>query len=97
MISHSGVSGSLTGLDTVGFVFPIRPDFDTVGARVVGGVVTGTTGTGGEGPFAVDLRRARFAHELPGGGFVNLGLGMAWVEASIPKRVDLRWNERSPR
>jgi hypothetical protein len=36
----------------------------------------------------VVIDRARWAHELPGGGFVNLGLGMAWCEASIPKRID---------
>ena len=74
-----------TGLDTVGFTFPIEPRFERAGARPIGGRVT-TLGTSPDAPVVIEC--ARWAHDLPGGGFVNLGLGMGWCEASISKRID---------
>ena len=66
----------ICGLDTVGISFPIR-DADTTGATVT--------------VVAADTPDARYTYRrrLDGGGFLAWGVGdSAWVEASLPKRVN---------
>lgn len=64
------------GIDTVGVSFPIR-DADTVGATA-SIVAMGTP-----------EERHTYRRALPGGGFLAWGIGdHAWVEASLPKRVN---------
>ncbi|MFZ0250617.1 MAG: hypothetical protein WAL61_11790 [Acidimicrobiales bacterium] len=64
-------------LDTVGVAFQVGPDFRTTGSTA--SVVQ--LGEAGES--------WRYRHKLAGGGFLALGIaGKAWVEASLPKRVD---------
>lgn len=66
----------LAGLDTVGFSFPIEPDFDTRGCTVS---IAG---------YQTEGESVRYRRQLPGGGFLGTGIGSsAWVEASLPKRV----------
>jgi len=63
-------------IDTLGIAFHIS-DFDQLGCDVQ---IT-NYGLGSEG--------LRYRRKLPGGGFVATGAGgQAWVEASLPKRVD---------
>lgn len=62
--------------DTVGIAVPIEA-FDMVGA---------THTIDGEG---TESERHRWSRQLPGGGFLATGFAnKAWIEASIPKRVD---------
>ena len=60
-----------------GYSFPILPDVDEIGATV-------TILANGE----VEESR-RFRRKLDGGGFLAYGVGgKAWVEASLPKRIN---------
>lgn len=64
------------GIDTLGFSVPIE-GFDPVGCehRIM------SEGT--------DREAHRWTRKLPGGGFIGTGVGeRAWIEASLPKRVD---------
>lgn len=62
-------------VDTVGVAFPIR-DFDRQGCTVS---ITG---------YGTPEEMHRYRRTLPGGGFLATGVGgMAWVEASLPKRL----------
>ncbi len=68
--------GPRAEIDTMGVAYPVEAGFETEGstAKVFG---FGTTG-----------ESWRYKQNLPGGGFVALGMGgKAWVEASLPKRA----------
>ena len=66
-------------IDTLGFSFDVESNFQVRGGSVA---IDG---------FGTAEERFRVRHGLPGGGFLNLGIGgKAWVEASLPKRIDGR-------
>lgn len=63
-------------VDTFGMSFPVSPDVDLEGASVT----TVNAGTADE--------QTNWKRSLPGGGFLAGGRGgVAWVEASLPKRA----------
>jgi len=72
----SNVTGVPAAVDTVGIAVPIT-DFDQMGCEVqISGYQTATM-------------TYRYNRRLTGGGFIGTGVGAtAWLEASLPKRVD---------
>ena len=62
--------------DTVGIAFPITEDFDTEGTSV------------SISRFGTADESYKYNRKLEGGGFLGTGVGgMAWAEASLPKRA----------
>lgn len=63
-------------IDTLGFSFPVQ-DFSVVGATMT------------VRELGTESESRSWTRKLPGGGFLSTGIGgKAWVEASLPKRID---------
>jgi hypothetical protein len=70
-------NGPPAEIDTFGFSFDCRSDFDLTGCRI-------TTLD-----FGLPTQRESYNRSLAGGGFMGFGMGgKCWVEASLPKRLD---------
>lgn len=69
-------SGPLARIDTLGFVFDVAHRVDKTGATV--NILD----------YGSATERERVRWKLAGGGFLSVSAGRAWVEASLPKRVD---------
>lgn len=64
-------------IDTLGFAFEVASDFDQVGTLL------------SVKDYGLPTESKRWSRSLEGGGFLGLGVGgRAWVEASLPKRID---------
>ena len=67
---------ALGQIDTLGFSFPVQ-DFSVIGATMT------------VRDLGTESESRSWTRKLPGGGFLSTGIGgKAWVEASLPKRID---------
>lgn len=76
-VSKFSTSGPRGEIDTLGFSFECSSHWDLTGARVT--ILD----------FGTERQRESYNRPLEGGGFLGFGMGgRAWVEASLPKRMD---------